>query len=98
MNFTIPKIDFQIETKCIKCSFGYILNSEWKCDKINCSLISIINNYLEQLLLCRSLCDSYQYKYLEIPYINTTNNNKIEIFDTYDFFFKSPSHLHIFNL
>lgn len=88
-NLNLPIINSQIETKCIECLDGYYLNSKGSCEKMtmeNCSILSILNNFPEQYLLCKYFC-FYDFSniYIEIPFVNTTNNNN-ETFDIYNYF------------
>ena len=90
-NFIMPIINSTVEAKCIKCSYGdYYPNSEGKCDKISiedCSLISIAKYFPKRYFLCLNYCQNLpNYIYERIPYINSTNNYNIEIFDANIFF------------
>jgi hypothetical protein len=50
-------------------------------------LISIVKDFPTKYIKCNNLCITPKtYVYLKISYINYTNNENIEIFDSYDFF------------
>ena len=90
IDINIPIINSSIESKCIGCISGYYLNSEGKCQEIkkeDCSLISIAKNFPQQYVICRDYCYYYDYKFIEIPYLNVNNSIK-EIFYPYHFFEK----------
>ena len=88
----IPVINSPFKAKCIECELGnYHLNSYGNCELIateDCSLISIAKNFPERFELCYRYCFCVTgFEFLEIPFINKTNNN-IEIFYPYDYIYK----------
>ena len=93
-NFSIPEINSPFKGQCIRCKEGFYLNSDGKCAAFSledCTLISIVENFPEKYIQCKSICDNYKNIYVDLTYNkisdkNNGNNNENNTFVTKKFF------------
>ena len=77
----ISKVNYSINTQCIKCESGYYKNLNGNCVPLtidDCSIISIIQNYPQKYEECKNFCNKGRYPFIEILIKNNNNSSQDE--------------------
>ena len=90
-DYIIPIIDFEINTECMGCKYGYSLDLDGNCIKLDdnsCSLLSISQNFPKLFFDCQNYCYNKNYMFVDVR-IENTNEKEEEneiLLNMYDFF------------